>query len=249
MPSTVSYSGPSCASGVIVPFSGVSLALNQPYSIEFSCISRMPESTFALKPTGFVFVPSERQSTLTTVFSAVNAFTIDNSSSNIIKLSVYNNQGTEIYRDYAAVYCGNLSDDPIQVDPTPTPTPTNTVTPTTTPTPTPTPTPSTTPPLPFSASFENLITSFDQGGQVVIRGVANGVLNTNYIYTFESGGAEEVGIGNQQGVVTITEKPTYVYTTILLQRECTNYPIKFGLSDGTTTVQSIGFFRFGQCDN
>lgn len=249
MPSTVSYPGSSCASGVIVPFSGISLALNQPYRVEFTCISRMPESNFLLRPTEFYFTPSDRQNTLTTLFSAVNAFTLNNSSSNIIKLSVYNSDNTEIYRDYAAVYCGNLSDDPIQVDPTPTPTPTNTVTPTITPTPTPTPTPSTTPPLPFSANFENLITTYQQGGQVVIRGAADGILNTNYIYSFESGGSEELGIGNQQGVVTITEHPTYVYTTILLQKECVNYPIKFGISDGITTVQSIGFFRFGQCDN
>lgn len=258
MPSTISYSGVACASGVVVPFTGVNLALNRSYSVQFSCISRMPESNFSLHPTGFNFVPSEKNFTLSTLFSAVNPFTLFNSSSNIIKLSIYNNS-TEIYRDYAAVYCGNLSSDPVQLNPTPTPTPTITISPTFTPTPTttltptttktPTPTPSRTPPLGFSASFPELINTYDKCGQVVVTGIAYGVINKNYHYAFTTDIASELGIGNQTGIITITSNPTYVYTTVLLQNTCENYSLKFGLSDGNVTTQSIGFFRCGSCSN
>lgn len=249
MPSTVSYSGIACASGVIVPFSGISLSLNQPYRVEFTCISRMPESTFDLKPTGFYFTPSQRNSTLSTIFSAINGFTAQNSSSNIIKLSIYNDSSSEIYRDYAAVYCGNLSNDPIQVTRTPTPTPTITITPTKTPTPTPTPTPSVTPPITFSAAFPALVNTYNRCGQVVVTGVANGLLNQSYTYSFTSDMSDEFVIGNQTGIITITQNPTYVYTTVLLQENCKNYSLKFGLSNGQVTVQSVGFFRCGSCSN
>lgn len=249
MPSTISYSGIACASGIVVPFSGINLSLNQPYSVQFSCISRMPESTFALRPTGFSFVPSEKNTTLSTIFSAINAFTQFNSSSNIIKLSIFNSNNTEIYRDYAAVYCGNLSSDPVRPDPTPSPTPTITITPTKTPTPTPTPTPSQTPPIGFSASFANLITTYPKCGQVVVTGIANGTLNSNYTYSFSTDMSDELAIGNQTGIITITQNPTYVYTTIVLKETCKNYSLKFGLSNSNVTTQSIGFFRCGSCSN
>jgi hypothetical protein len=248
MPSTVSYSGIACASGVVVPFSGIALPLNQQYLVEFTCISRMPESNFSLKPTGFLFTPSQRNSTVSTLFSAKNNVTLQNSSSNIIKLSIYSGS-SEIYRDYSAVYCGNLSNDPVQIVPTPTPTPTITLTPTITPTATRTPTPTQTPPLTFSAAFPSLVNSFNRCGQVVVTGVARGILNHSYTYSFTSDMSDELVVGNQTGIVTITQNPTYVYTTILLQDVCKNYSLKFGLSDGNVTVQSIGFFRCGSCSN
>ena len=247
MPSTVSYPGPSCASGVLVQFSGIDLDLNRSYTIQFSCISSMPASTSVLSPTGFVFTPSEKVSTFSTLFSARNSFTLFNSSSNIVKLSIYN-QGTEIYRDYGAVYCGNLSNDPIQIVPTPTPTPTISPTPTYTPTPTVTPTPSRTPPLPFSASFSQFLTTYDKCGQVVVTGVARGVMNKSYAYFFSTDTNEELGFGNQAGNITITSDPTYVYTTVTLQEKCKNYSIKFGLTDNGITVQSISFLKCGDCD-
>jgi hypothetical protein len=247
MPSTVSYPGPACASGVLVPFSGVSLELNKSYTIEFRCISSMPASTSVLSPSGFSFTPSEKVSSFSTLFSAKNAFTLLNSSSNIVKLSIYD-RGTEIYRDYSAVYCGNLSNDPIQVVPTPTPTPTISQTPTNTPTPTVTPTPSKTPPLPFSASFSQFLTTYDKCGQVVVTGVARGVMNKTYAYMFSTDTSDELGFGNQAGNITITSDPTYVYTTVNLQEKCKNYSIKFGLTDSGITVQSISFLKCGDCD-
>ena len=147
------------------------------------------------------------------------------------------------------MYCGNLSNDPIQVNPTPTPTPTITITPTTTATPTPTPTPSQTPPIEFSASFSQLINTYSQCGQVVVTGIAHGRLNKNYRYSFTTDTSDELGIGNQTGIITITNNPTYVYTTVILQNACKNYSLKFGLSDGNVTTQSIGFFRCGSCSN
>lgn len=259
MSTTVKYSGESCASGIIVPFSGISLPTNQTYRIEFSCISRMPESTYTINPTGFFLSPSDKNLTLNTIFSARNQYTLYNSSSNIVKLSIYNSNNSEIYRDYAAVYCGNLSIDPIMptptptisptTSPTPTFTPTNTPTATNTPTLTTTPTPSNTPPISFSASFPSLVNSYPACGQVVVTGIANGIINKNYQYSFTSEGIGELGIGNQTGIVTITQNPTYVYTTVNLQKRCENYSLKFGLSDGVSTVQSIAFFRCGNCSN
>ncbi len=208
----------------------------------------MPASTSVLSPTGFVFTPSEKVSSFSTLFSARNSFTLLNSSSNIVKMSIYD-QGTEIYRDYSAVYCGNLSNDPIQIVPTPTPTPTISPTPTYTPTPTVTPTPSRTPPIGFSASFSQLVNTYATCGEVVVTGIAYGTLNKNYLYSFTTDISDELGIGNQTGIITITNNPTYVYTTVILQNTCKNYSLKFGLSDGNVTTQSIGFFRCGSCSN
>jgi hypothetical protein len=247
MPSTVSYSGPACASGVLVSFSGVNLELNKSYTVGFSCISSMPVSTSFLSPSGFLFTPSEQISSFSTLFSAKNAFTLFNSSSNIIKLSIYD-QETEIYRDYSAVYCGNLSNDPIQIVPTPTPTPTITLTPTITPTPAVTPTPSTTPPINFSASFPQFLTTYEQCDQIVVTGVARGIMNKTYAYSFSTDTNDELSFENQTGNITIVSDPTYVYTTVNLRRQCDNYSIKFGLSDNDITVQSISFLKCGSCD-
>jgi hypothetical protein len=162
-------------------------------------------------------------------------------------LSIYN-QGTEIYRDYSAVYCGNLSNDPIQIVPTPTPTPTITLTPTITPTPTVTPTPSTTPPINFSASFPQFLTTYEQCDQIVVTGLARGIMNRNYAYSFSTDTNDELSFENQTGNITIVSDPTYVYTTVNLRQQCNNYSIKFGLSDNGVTVQSISFLKCGSCD-
>jgi hypothetical protein len=207
----------------------------------------MPASTSVLSPTGFVFTPSEKVSSFSTLFSARNSFTLLNSSSNIVKLSIYD-QGTEIYRDYSAVYCGNLSNDPIQIVPTPTPTPTITLTPTITPTPTVTPTPSTTPPINFSASFPQFLTTYEQCDQIVVTGLARGIMNRNYAYSFSTDTNDELSFENQTGNITIVSDPTYVYTTVNLRQQCNNYSIKFGLSDNGVTVQSISFLKCGSCD-
>jgi hypothetical protein len=248
MPSTIAYSGYQCASGVLVPFSGFSLPLNNNYRVEFACISRLPNSSISLSPTGFYITPAETSPIFSTIFKAVNGFTKYNSSSNIIKLSIFNRYNTEIYRDYAAVNCGNLSNDPIQQNPTPTITPSQTVTPTITPTLTITPTPSVTPPIPFSASFDQLTQSFSLCVQNTVRGVAVGILGKTYQYSFTSDMINsDVTIGNTTGTVTITSNPTYVYTTLDMNKRCDHYSLKFGLSDGSTTVQSVGFFRCGEC--
>lgn len=254
MPTKVSYSGIACAGGVLVPFSGVNLALNQNYNVSFSCISQMPSGSFSVVPTGFNFAPSQESSTLVALFKTQNSFTLQNSSSNIIKLSIFNNNGTEVYRDYAAVNCGNLSVDPIQANPTPTPTPTNTVTPTITPTPTLTPTPTITPsvsarpPITFRPSFENYVTTLPDCGKAVIRAQASGIIGRNYTYSFSSDMQEvDLNISNQSGTVTISSNPTYVYTSVFLLRPCDKYSIKFGLSDGQYTLESLGFLKCGNC--
>lgn len=249
MSTIVKYNGPACASGVAIPFSGISLPLHQNYRVEFSCISRMPESTYTIDPTGFYLFPSEKNMTFTTIFSAINQYTLYNSSSNIIKLSIYNESNMEIYRDYAAVSCGNLSSDPAQPNPTPTMTSSLTPTPTITPSLTVTPTPSITPPINFSASFDQLTQELPSCGQIIVRGLARGVLNKTYSYSFTTDMTtnNDMIIGNQTGTVTITSNPTYVYTSISMYRPCDHYSLKFGLSDGSITVQSVGFFRCGEC--
>ena len=248
MPSKVSYSGIACAGGVVVPFSGINLSTNQAYNVAFSCISQMPSGSFSIIPTGFRFAPSQESSTLTALFRTQNGFTLQNSSSNIIRLSIFNDGGTEVYRDYTAVNCGNLSSDPIQANPTPTPSPTNTTTPTNTPTPTPTPTPSNTPPIKFRPLFENYLTTLPDCGKAVIRAAASGVIGQNYTYSFSSDmEGVDLSISNQSGTVTISENPTYVYTSVFLLRPCDKYSIKFGLSDGQYTLQSLGFLKCGNC--
>jgi hypothetical protein len=252
------YSGNLCGSGVLVSFTDVGLNIGENYTVSFSSVSRMPDSSYSIVPTGFVIKPSSSISTFSTIFSASNPYTTYNSSSNIIKLSIFNSYNIEVYRDYASIYCGNLSQDPIMPSATPTITPTRTPRATITPNPTQTPsvtptltittTPSITPPISFSASFDKLTQDFPTCGQVTIRGVAMGIPNRTYQYSFTSDMVNsDFVIGNTTGTVTITNNPTYVYTTIDMNKPCDYYSLKFGLSDGSTVVQSVGFFRCGEC--
>jgi hypothetical protein len=268
MPNTVSYDGFSCASGIPIYFDGISLPIKNTYRIEFSCTSRIPDSSFSFNPSGFYYTPSNKNFQLATTFFAANKYTLYNSSSNIIKLSIYNNNNVEIYRDYTAVKCGNLSDDPIQPTATPTQSPTATptatasptVTPTATPaatvtrtnsvTPTPsvTQTPSMTPPLGFSASFDTLLQDVGACGQVLVRGIANGRIGQTYNYRFSTDMlGVDMNIGNPTGVITIANNPTYIDTTLFMGVKCRNYSLKFGLSNGSARVESVAFFRCGQC--
>jgi hypothetical protein len=83
MATSKTYSGNLCASGVLVSFSGIDLNIGENYTILFSPVSRLPEGTFEISPTGFTIKPSTNISTFSTVFSASNPYTAYNSSSNI----------------------------------------------------------------------------------------------------------------------------------------------------------------------
>jgi hypothetical protein len=217
----------------------------------------MPESSYKLFPTGFDLKPASNKVVLSTFFSTINPYTLNNSSSNIIKLSILNDSNKEIYRDYAGIYCGNLSKDPIQSTATPTTTPTitptssltptTTCTPTITPTITPTVTPSITPPLGFSASFPQLVTKSNKCGDVLIYGIANGKIGQSYTYHFITDMTQGIEVSNQTGTITLTNTSESVYTTVSLKESCKNYSVKFGISNGQTTVESIGFFVCGNC--
>jgi hypothetical protein len=252
---------------VLVAFSGIKLNTNENYMVQFNCISRMPESSYKIFPTGFYLKPSSTKVLLSTFFSTVNPYTLNNSSSNIIKLSIFNENNKEIHRDYSAIYCGNLSKDPIQPTATVTPnsktpvtpkvTPTHIVTPTVTktvtktktatPTVTPTVTPSTTPPLGFYASFPQLVTKTNKCGDLLIYGIATGEIGQSYTYRFSSDMNQAFELSNPTGIITLTKTSENVYTTVLLKESCKNCSLKFGISNGQTTVESIGFFVCGNC--
>lgn len=259
MPTIKSYSGSACKEGVLVSFTGIHLNTDETYSIAFSANSRIPPSDYELYPTGFIFKPSTRLSNVSTFFSAANPYTLYNSSSNIIKLSVFNNSNQEIYRDYTVVKCGNLSQDPVRPSATPTVTPTNTTTPTITasvsatptitPTVTQTSTPSPTPPLGMTSSFPQFITKLPNCGTNVIYAIAGGKIGQTYNYRFSTDMTAELELSNPTGTITITNSSLVnnVYTVINLKQPCLNYSVKFGVSDGTTTVESIAFFVCGNC--
>lgn len=259
MPTIKSYSGTVCRDGVIVAFSGINLNTDQTYRIAFSASSRNPDSSYELFPTGFLYKPSNKTSTVTTFFSASNPYTSYNSSSNIIKLSIFNSSEVEIYRDYSVVNCGNLSQDPILPSATPTLTPTATptitktpaitTTPSNTPTQTITPTPSVTPPLGMSASFPQFVTNVPRCGSNIVYGIAKGKLGQTYNYSFSTEMGKELEFSNPTGTITITngDLTHNIYTAVTIKEKCLNYSIKFGISNGQKTVESIGFFVCGNC--
>lgn len=247
MAEKLNYSGNSCASGILVSFSGLDLSLDQRYRITFDSVNTIPLTTvLKLNPTGYFLTPSETSPILQTLFSSRSNIS-DNSSVNLISLSVYNSNEELIYRDYKAINCENMCGSGVPIPPTPSVTPT--MTPTNTPTPTPTPPPPTPPALlTIRAAFDGLINRLGSCNNVLIRAKAYGNINQTYSYSF---GTDMTGvdlkISNPSGVITILENPTYVYTNITLPESCKNYSLEFGLSNGVDTVQSAAIFKCGNC--
>lgn len=127
-----------CRDGVIVPFSGIPLSINETYAVSFSTQGSRPQSsTITLNPSGYSYVPTSASSNLYT--SAKISGALDISSSHLIKISITKN-GNNIYTDFASIECGALC-----TTQTPTPTVTNTITNSPSESPTNTPTPSETP--------------------------------------------------------------------------------------------------------
>jgi hypothetical protein len=243
----LNYSGLSCASGILISFSGLNLSLDETYKIKFDNVNTIPLTTvLKLNPTGYMLTPSEPSPVLQTFFSSVSNIS-DNSSINLVSLSVYNSNEELIYRDYKSIACENMCGSGVPISPTPSVTPT--ITPTNTPTPTPTPPPPTPPALlNIRAMFDRLINQLGSCDKVLIRAKAYGNINQTYTYSFGTDmSGVNLGISNPSGFITILENPTYVYTTISLPESCKNYSLEFGLSDGTNTVQSAAIFRCGNC--
>ena len=243
----LNYSGSACASGILISFSGLNLSLDQTYKIKFDNINTIPITTILrLNPTGYFLTPSETSPVLQTFLSSRSNIS-DNSSINLVSLSIYNSNEELIYKDYKAISCENMCGSGVPIPPTPSVTPT--LTPTNTPTPTPTPPPPTPPALlNIRASFDRLINKLGSCNKALIRAKAYGNLNQTYAYSFGTDmSGVDLEISNPSGFITILENPTYVYTTITLPESCKNYSLEFGLSDDTNTVQSAAIFRCGNC--
>lgn len=243
----LSYSGPVCASGIVISFSGLNLSLDETYRISFNNLSTIPETTsVTLNPTGFMLSPSETSPVLSTIFKSQSNYS-SNASLNLIGLSVYNSSNELIHRDYKSISCDSLCGTGVPVSPTPTVTPT--ITPTITPTPTQTPPPpSPQPTLNIKTAFDKLINVLPTCNKVLIRAKAYGDLNRTYAYTFGTDMTDvNLQISNPSGYITILQNPTYVYTNITLPESCKDYVVEFGLSDANNTVQSAAVFRCGNC--
>lgn len=248
MSEKLQYSANLCSSGVLISFSGLNLSLDETYKIVFNSIEAFPSGTTAIgfNPTGYFLSPSETSPVVRTLFTSKSNMS-DNSSLNLIGLSIYNSQDEIIHKDYKSISCGDLCGGGILIPPSPTPSPTVTVTPTNQPTPTPTPTPPP-PPLAIRTSWDRYINRLANCSQVTVRAKAFGVIGQTYNYQFNTDmNNVDLNISNPSGVITIFENPTYVYTTISLPSSCDNYTLEFGISDGINTVQSVGIFRCGNC--
>lgn len=244
MPEKLNYSGNVCGSGFVVSFSGLSLSLDQTYRVEFNSLNTIPATTvLRLNPTGYFLTPSETSPIIQTLFSS-NSNISDNSSVNLIGLSIYDESNTLIHRDYKSIVCENLCGSGFPVSPTPTSTPTMTPTHT----PTPTPTPQSIPTLSIRAEFDKLINRLPSCNNALVRAKAYGVVGQTYAYSF---GTDMTGtnlnISEPSGYISIIANPTYVYTNITLPESCKDYALEFGLSDGTDTVQAAAIFRCGNC--
>jgi hypothetical protein len=252
MSQKLKYSGNLCSSGVLVSFSGLNLSLEDTYKIIFNNVGSFPSgnTNVIFNPTGYILSPSEPSPIVQTLFRA-NSNMSDNSSLNLIGLSIYNSQNQLIYTEYKSIACENLCGPGVPIPPTPTPTNTPTMTPTITPTITTTPTPTPTPPPPplaIVASWDRYINKLGNCSNVTIRAKAYGVIGQTYNYQFNTDmNGVDLNISNPSGVITIFENPTYVYTAISLPASCQNYTLEFGISDGFNTVQSVGVFRCGNC--
>lgn len=241
----LNYTGQFCKSGVLVFFSGINLSLDETYRIRFDTVNAIPSGTIVkLNPTGYALTPSETSPILTTLFTSRSNIS-DNSSSNLIALSIYNSSDNLIYKDYKSIVCENLCGNGFVVTPTPTVTPT--ITPTITLTPSQTP-PQPSPLFSIRAAFDQLINKLPFCDKVLIKAKAFGTINQTYSYSFGTDmSGVDLQISNPSGSITILQNPTYVYTTISLPESCKNYSLEFGLSDGVNTVQSAAIFSCGNC--
>jgi hypothetical protein len=246
------YSGDLCSRGVLVSFSGLNLSLGNEYTAVFDNISSFPtgNTRVSFDPKRHTLTAQAASPTLDTFFRA-NSDISDNSSLNLIRLSVYDSQNQLIHTEYRSIQCENLCGPGVPILPSPTPTITPTITPTVTPTVTFTPTPSQTPPPPplsMVVSWEKYINPLGDCSNVTIRATASGTIGKTYNYQFNTDmKGVDLNISNRSGIITIFKNPTYVYTAISLPRSCQNYTLEFGLSDGFNIVQAVGVFRCGNC--
>lgn len=243
----VKYSGALCGSGLLVSFSGINLSLDHKYKIKFDNVNTIPSTTrVTLNPSEYFLTPSDTSPLLSTIFTS-NSNISDNSSINIISLSVFDSGNALIYKDYKSIVCENLCGSGVPLPPPPsvTPTLTPTVTPTTTPTPSPRPQP---PLLSIRAAFNQTINTVPSCSNVLVAAKAYGIIGNTYSYSF---GTDMTGvnlnISNPSGKITILQNPTYVYTNITLPEVCKAYYLEFGLSDSVYTVQSAAIFKCGDC--
>lgn len=234
----LNYSGGSCFSGILVKFSGVNLALDQTYTVGFTATNSIPGTTSVkCNPTGYLLSPSEGSPVLITLVN-INSSMSDNSSINLINLSVYDNSNTIVYNDYKTIVCENLCGNGVPITPTPS------ITPTITPTPSPTPGPE----VPIKAVFDKVINILPVCNKALVSAKAYGILNQTYRYSFGSDmNAVDLQISNPSGHITLLQNPTTIYTTITLPEECKNYVLEFGLFDDQYSVQSAAAFRCGNC--
>jgi hypothetical protein len=138
MPKIFNYSISKCIDGIVIPFSGIPLSVNEIYAVTFTHQGSTPSGSIILNPSGYSYTPSSPTSNIYT--TAQVSGIIESSSSHLVKLSITKN-GTNIYTDFASIECGELciTQTPTYTS-TNTPTPTASETPTNTPTQTPTPT-------------------------------------------------------------------------------------------------------------
>ena len=122
-----------CSSGLALIFSGVPVSTDNNYQFFFWKDSCVPStSDILVNPTGYVLRPASSQINGITYIKANTNYTLDNSLSVVIGMSVTDmSSGQEIYRDYTHLSCGNLCTEEGQpratAIPTKTPTPTPTV--------------------------------------------------------------------------------------------------------------------------
>lgn len=163
---TLQYSSNVCESGALIAFSNITVMKpNNVYFISFYPINSIPSGYAIFNPAYYYLKPINEETAGITVYTYAKFLTnlnLDNSTSNIIELSIYdaNEKSTfttddiPLYRERCHVKCGNLcgvsgsyslGNEVAARLPSPTPTKTPTNTPTVTRTPTNTVTPSYTP--------------------------------------------------------------------------------------------------------
>jgi hypothetical protein len=257
----LNQTGKECKDGILLSFSGINLSYDDNYLIKFDCVSTIPQSAnVRVDPTGYYLKPSEKDLILQTYFSSHTPYNLDCSTTNIIKLSIINSSNVEVHRDYISLICGSLCQESgiIQNSATPTTTPTLTPTPTVTPniTPSPSVTPTLTPSVTssqlinFRVSFDNEVNNLTDCDQNIIRIGIWGVPGQRYSYSFGSD-MREAGfdLAITSGNLTLQTSPTYLFNSLTMNKPCEYYSITATLTDGRNTVQDIGVFRCGQCNN